>query len=144
MPNPNETTDVLIMLYVDTVNIKNATDPSQVEEYVFLSSNHADPSNPTQSPTNPSTEDNFTTDLKSNSQIAWVGAVQNMSATNLNNDSVFITSIVLKTDNIGINQRDNQQGSGNTHRDAVVRNNHGPVGSITNYTNNFRVWNAGN
>ncbi|MGB5355069.1 MAG: hypothetical protein WBN11_00095 [Eudoraea sp.] len=148
MSNPNQTSDVLIMMYVDTVNIKNyvpqtSENTSNVADCVFLSSNHADPDNPTQNPTDSTARTNFTTDLKGNSQISWVGAVQNMSATNLNNDSVFITGITLKTDNIGIKLRQKQDGSGDTHIDASLKNNHGSDGTETDYTISFRVWNAG-
>ena len=57
------------------------------------------------------------------------------------NDSVFITDIELKTDNIGIIKRNKVNGSGNTHIDAVVKNNPGGKDSMTTYTIKFRVWN---
>jgi len=146
------TTDALILLYVDTANIPKPapSDPADnsILEHVFLASNNTDPNTPPESPSAPSGKTTFKTDLKSNSQIAWVGAVQDIS--NQQNDYVLINSITLNNDNIGIILRDkfggknpNQAGSGDTHIDGIVRNNPGPAGSETTYTINFSVCHNG-
>jgi len=112
------------MLYVDTVNIQSVTDPNgdDVLNYVFISSNWTDDQSPTESPTGPDGKKTFITDVKSNSLISWVGAVQDI--VHNRNDYVLIKNIELVSDGIGIqvkndvNQR--SQGSGDTHIDGKV------------------------
>ncbi|SEL92703.1 hypothetical protein SAMN04488008_10727 [Maribacter orientalis] len=133
MPKP-ETTDVLIMLYVDTVAIQS--NPN-VLDCVFISSNWTDPNTPTQTPTDPFGKSDFITDVHSDSQIAWVGAV--MDIANNNDHYVLVSNIVLKEDQIGINVRNPLAGpgAGRTHMGGNVNN--GAKSGITTYTINFSV-----
>jgi hypothetical protein len=149
------TTDALIMMYVDTANIgsyypQTPANTNNVLDCVYIASNHTDSGSPSESPGAPGGKTTFITDLKSDSQIAWVGAVQ--SITTWPNDYVLISGIALNNDGIGITLRckfgggknPNQSGSGNTHIDGVVKNNPGGTGSITDYTITFTVCHNGN
>ena len=149
------TTDALIILYVDTVNIpvpapSGSSDPS-VLDHVFIASNHTDSASPPQSPTTPGGKTTFKTDLKSNSQIAWVGAVQDIM--NHKDDYVLISGISIQPsqDGIGIVTGDgqpvgnNHPGSGYTHVDGMLRKNPPPggPGCETIYTIHFSVCHNG-
>lgn len=150
------TTDALIMLYVDTATIigLDPTDTSQanldaIADCCILSSNNTDSQSPTEGSNDPNSRRNFETDLKNNSQIAWVGAVLDIG--NNLNDYVLISSIVLTQDGIGIvlgnpqpgniPGRGMQPGSGDTHIDGIVRQNPPPGGngSETEYKLIFTV-----
>ena len=152
------TTDALIMLYVDTAAIigLDPTDTSQtnldaIADCCILSSNHTDPQSPTEGSNDPNSRRNFETDLKNNSQIAWVGAVQDIE--NNRNDYVLISDIVIvpSQDGIGIIKgnplpgdrpgRGFQPSSGRTHIDGIVRQNPPPGGngSVTEYKLVFTV-----
>ncbi len=147
------TTDALIIMYVDTASIvayypQTDSNTTNVLDCIFIASNTTDPGSPTENPSDPGGKTTFITDLKSNSQIAWVGAVQQIST--YPNDYVLINSITLNQDNIGIiirskfgGKNPNQSGSGDTHIDGIVKNNPGGTGSLTDYTINFSVCHNG-
>jgi hypothetical protein len=149
------TTDALIMLYVDTESIieLDPTDKSQdnldaIADCCFISSNNTDSASTPEEPGSPSSRRNFTTDLYSNSQIAWVGAVQNIIDNP--NDYVLISDIIPTTDDIKIkigpkqpNSGNGNPGSGDTHIDGIVKSSHGGLGSQTIYSIIFTVCHNG-
>jgi hypothetical protein len=130
------TTDAIIVLYVNTANIinYNNSQTTEVKNCVYLGDNQGD--------IDPADKSNFTTYLSGNSQIAWVGAVQNITPGLT--DYVLISSITFKTDqnNIGITLRPKQNGSGDTHIDGFFTGNK-TSGTFTNYTINFSVFRGG-
>ncbi|WP_445382955.1 hypothetical protein [Robiginitalea sp. IMCC43444] len=138
MPRP-DTTDALIVLYVDTVGIQqyidNPADP-KVLEHVFISSNWTDSDSPNQTLTGQGGKTTFQTDIQRNSQLAWMGAAQDIA--NNQDHYVLITGIEMypNQDPIGITLRNRETGSGNTHIDGFVS---GGNKGITSYKINFSV-----
>lgn len=130
------TTDALILLYVNTANIINFTNDQtqQVLGCVYLADNQGD--------IDPDNKSNYTTYLSGNSQIAWAGAVLNMTPGL--KDYVLISDITFKSgkNGIGIQKRPKQNGSGDTHIDAFFTGNI-PSGTETDYTISFSVFRDG-
>ena len=132
------TTDTAIILYVDTASILQYQN-SQTEEVkscVYLADNQGD--------IDPPDKSNFTSYLSGNSQIAWFGAVLHM-APNLR-DYVLISDIIFKPahNGIGIQKRNPNNGSGDTHIDGFIPGNGNKnTGIETDYTINFAVFRNG-
>lgn len=141
-----ETTDVLITLYVNTVDIQQyINDPTNpgVLQNVFIASNWTDANSPTETLTGTDGKTTFITDVQGNSQISWVGAVEDIQ----NNQShyVLITEVDVVTDNIGINIRNKESGSGDTHIDGLVNARPGVgSGATADYKISFSVGVGGN
>ena len=133
-----ESSDALIMLYVDTYAIQNyLNDPTNegVIDCVFISSNWTDTLSPTETSfTNPNGKTSFITDVNSRSQIAWVGAVKDIVT--YPGHYVLIDGITFEQNDIGINLNRQENGSGYTHIDG---NSYGGRSGTTTYTINFSV-----
>ena len=115
-----ESSDALIMLYVDTYAIQNyLNDPTNegIIDCVFISSNWTDTLSPTET-----------------SQIAWVGAVKDIVT--YPGHYVLIDGITFEQNDIGINLNRQENGSGYTHIDG---NSYGGRSGTTTYTINFSV-----
>ena len=127
------TTDVLVILYVDTALIVNADTQKQIENCVYLGDNQGD--------IDPPDITKFNTNLHGNPEIAWLGAVLNMTPGLT--DYVLISGITINQDGIGIQIRPKQNGSGDTHVDGFVQGRNVPPGKTMDYTIDFSVYRNG-
>ena len=148
------TTDALIMLNVYTASIIQL-DPSDTSQEnldsiavcCFISSSHTDANSPPEGPDNPNSRRTFITDLKPDSQIAWVGAAQNI--TNYPKSYVLITDIILNNNPGGIiigakiPTPAKPVTYGDTHIDAKVNPGNFPVNSYIEYKIKFTVCHEG-